>query len=107
MVVVLCNAPPDRAQALAEALVDERVAACVNLFPGVISVFRWDGARSVEAETTLLIKAPMSGVERLRERIVALHPYQVPEILVLPVDALASHAPYVQWVRDSVPGGST
>jgi len=98
MVIVLANASPGQAPELARTLVDEGLAACVNLVP-VRSVYRWEGAVHDETEITLWIKVASEGVERLRERLVELHDYDVPEVLVVPVDIEASHAPYVQWVR--------
>lgn len=100
MVVVLCNAPPANAEPLARALVEERLAACVNLLP-VRSVYRWQGAVEQEDETTLLIKVAAAALPALKARIETLHPYDVPEIVVLPVDTAQSLAAYVEWVRDS------
>lgn len=99
MVVVLCNAPPDHAERIARELVESRLAACVNLLPGVRSIYRWGGEVCDEVEHTLLIKVSTEGVAALSAHLVASHPYEVPEILVLPVDQAASHAPYLAWVR--------
>ena len=99
MYVVLCNCPPDQARPLAKTLVEERLAACVNVIPGVTSFYVWDGALVEEGEDTLLIKVSKENHERLCERVRALHPYDTVEILALPVDAAASDADYVQWVR--------
>ena len=99
MRVVLCNASPDEAPALARALVSEGLAACVNLIPGVTSIYRWERAVHEDAETTMLIKVAAEGVEALSARIRALHSYDTPEIVVLPVDVEASDASYVAWVR--------
>lgn len=99
MYVVLCNCPPDRAVDIARPLVAEGLAACVNLLPGVRSLYVWEGAFQDEAETTLVIKVAAERVDALRERIRALHPAQVPEILALPVDTARSSPDYVAWVR--------
>ena len=99
MYVVLCNCPPDRAVDIARPLVAEGLAACVNILPGVRSLYVWDGAVHDEAETTLLIKVAADKVDALRERLRALHPYEVPEILALPVDTARSDPDYVAWVR--------
>lgn len=99
MYVVLCNCPPDRAAEIARPLVVEGLAACVNLVPGVRSLYVWEGAVQDEVETTLLIKVAADRVDALRARLRALHPYQVPEILALPVDTARSHPDYVAWVR--------
>ena len=98
MYVVLCNCPPDHAPALARALVDKRLAACVNLIPAVKSIYRWQGEIVDDVETTLLIKSA-ADPGALEAAIVELHPYSVPEIVVLPVDATHSHGPYLDWVR--------
>ena len=94
MRVVLCNASPDEAPALARALVSEAV-----VIPGVTSIYRWERAVHEDAETTMLIKVAAEGVEALSARIRALHSYDTPEIVVLPVDVEASDASYVAWVR--------
>lgn len=101
MRLVLCNASPAEATTLARAVVEEQLAACVNLFP-VRSIYRWDGAVQDDEEVTLLCKVPAESVDALRERLVALHSYDVPEVLVLPVEAERSFAPYVDWVRSTV-----
>ena len=98
MRLVLCNAAPGQANTLARQVVEEGLAACVNLVP-IRSVYRWEGEVHDEAEVTLWIKVAADGVDRLRGRLVELHDYDVPEVVVLPVEVEASHAPYVQWVR--------
>ena len=98
MRVVLCNAPPDQAERIARALVESRVAACVNLVPGVISIYRWKGSVEREPETTMLIKTADDRVATLMEELKKLHPYEVPEMVVLPVADV--NAPYAQWVED-------
>jgi periplasmic divalent cation tolerance protein len=98
MRLILCTCPPDKADALAAALVEERLAACVNLIP-VASVYRWKGAVTRDDEALLLIKAPADGVDALRARLLAIHPYELPEFVVLDVDAANSHSPYLDWVR--------
>ncbi len=103
MRVVLCNCPPDGAADIARALVERGLAACVNVVPGVRSFYVWDGAVQDDGESTLLIKVAADGVDALREALVELHPYDVPEVVVLTVDAAASHGPYVDWVRGHQP----
>lgn len=98
--VVLSNAPMDRAPEIAEALVSEGRAACVNLLPSVRSIYRWQGEICDEQETPMLIKVSAAGCEALVARLTELHPYEVPEIVVLPVDVEASHAGYVAWVAE-------
>lgn len=97
MRVVLCNCTPAEADELAETLVRERLAACVNLHP-VTSFYEWEGAIQQDAEVTLTIKTATQTLEALKARIHALHSYDVPEIVVL--EALpSSDAKYVDWVR--------
>jgi periplasmic divalent cation tolerance protein len=101
VVVVLCTLPPgDAASAIAQTLVEERLAACVNLVPGVRSIYRWQGAICDEPEQLAIIKTTADGVAALKARLVALHPYDVPEVLALPV--ADGHLPYLGWIRQSV-----
>ena len=98
---VLVTAPDAAtAESLAEAVVGERLAACANLVPGVVSVFRWEGEVQRSEEVLLLLKTTADRTEELRQRVVALHPYEVPEVLVLPVEG--GHEPYQAWVRAQV-----
>ena len=106
VVVVLCTAPAAGeggrlgAVDLARCLVDEGLCACVNVLPGVRSFFRWQGAVDEAAELLLIAKTTAQAAPSLRARIAALHPYQVPEVLELPVaDGLPA---YLQWLVDSV-----
>lgn len=96
MQIVLCNAPPDHADTIARAVVAEGLAACVNLVGPVRSIYRWQGEICDELEVTLWIKTARP--EALAERLRALHPYDTPEILVVPVDVERSDPRYVAWV---------
>ena len=96
--VVLCNAAPDRAPALARALVERRLAACVNLVPGVISVYRWKGVVEEDQETTLLVKTRAELVPALTAAIRELHGYEVPEVVALPLVAGEGNDAYRAWV---------
>ena len=98
MRLILTNAPPDAAASIARTLVDARLVACVNLLP-ITSVFRWKGEVQTEVEVTLLCKVGADAVERCVTRLRELHPYELPEILVLPVEVEASLSAYVAWVR--------
>jgi periplasmic divalent cation tolerance protein len=97
--VLTTVAEPDDGELLVRQLVEERLIACGNLVPGLLSIFRWEEEVSREAEVLVLMKAPASGVGRLFERIGELHPYSVPELLALPV-ASVSRA-YCRWVIES------
>ena len=106
LAVVLVTAPDmDTAARLARALVEERLAACGNLVPGVRSIYRWQGAVQDDAEVLLVLKTPQHAVERLRARVVALHPYECPEVVVLPVASV--HPPYLAWVLGQVASPDT
>ena len=102
-VVVLCTVgKAEQAEAIARALVEERLAACVNVVPAVVSIYRWQGAVEREEERLLVIKTRAERFEALRQAIVARHPYEVPEIVALPL--VAGHAPYLAWLDESVGG---
>jgi periplasmic divalent cation tolerance protein len=87
----------DSARRIARALVEQRLAACVNLLPGVQSVYRWQGAVEEEGEVTLLIKTSAARYAELEAAIRALHPYQLPEVIAVPIaDGLPD---YLDWIR--------
>lgn len=90
---------PDRTVALdlARAVVNERLAACVNLLPGVRSIYRWEGGVEESEELLLLLKTRADRVDTLRRRVVSLHPYDVPEFVVLPVEGGLDR--YLDWIR--------
>jgi periplasmic divalent cation tolerance protein len=96
-VVVLVTVPsPEAGADIARALVEEGLAACGNVVPGVRSIYRWAGQIHDDAEALVLLKTERRLVRALKDRLPALHPYQVPELLVLPVeDGLA---PYLAWI---------
>ena len=99
--VVLVTAPSDEvAVALSRTLVTERLCACVNRVPGLRSVYAWEGELHDDAEVLLVIKTTDARVPSLTERIVEAHPYECPEVIVLPV--VAGAAGYLDWVRGSV-----
>ena len=87
------------AAAFARTLVEERLAACVNVIGPVTSIYRWNGKVEQDAEQQLVIKTTIARLEALEARVKALHPYDVPEFLVLRT-AGGSDA-YLAWVRDS------
>lgn len=99
LVVVLCTVPDEKVGAsLARSVVEERLAACVNLVPGLRSIYSWKGEVQDDREALLVIKTPGSRFEALRERLSALHPYDVPEIVAL--SATDCHGPYLDWVHE-------
>jgi periplasmic divalent cation tolerance protein len=97
--VLLClTTCPDEAsaRAIADALVEERLAACVNRLAGVQSTYRWKGEVCREPEHMLLIKTTGGRLEAVKQRVLALHPYELPELIV--VETASGHAAYLDWV---------
>ncbi len=106
VMVVLSTFPGiESARQIGAALVEARLAACVNLCPGVESIYRWKGEVESAAEVLAVIKTTCAGFEALQTRLLELHPYEVPEIIALPAErALAA---YAAWVGASVgPAGA-
>jgi periplasmic divalent cation tolerance protein len=105
-IVVLCTVSDtqtggrEAAVALARALVEEHLAACVQVIPGGTAIYRWQGQLYTEPQAQLLIKTRADAWPCLRGRIVALHGDEVPEILALPV--VDGHAPYLAWIDEMV-----
>jgi len=101
--VVLMTAPDgETAERLGGALVEERLAACANVLPALTSIYRWEGQVERAAEALLILKTTQERTAALRERAVELHPYEVPEFVVLEVSE--GHGPYLDWVvRESAP----
>jgi len=103
--LVLCSCPEgDLAAELARTLVAESLAACVNRLPGMVSNFRWEGRVEQESETLLLIKTTEQGLAALTARIKALHPYELPEVIAVPVSGGLDA--YLDWVRAGVADAS-
>ncbi len=91
---------PTKAAEIANILVVERLAACVNIIPQVRSIYRWEGAVHDDGEALAIIKTTQDRFEALSARVLSLHPYQVPELVTLPITA--GHAPYLAWLRGSI-----
>ena len=95
--VVLTTCPDEgTARRIASALVDERLAACVNILPDMTSIYRWQGVVETTPECLLLVKTRRECLEALRRRLEELHPYDVPELVALPVEGGSSA--YLKWV---------
>jgi periplasmic divalent cation tolerance protein len=104
ILVVFCTAPAGIAGSIAETLVKDHLAACVNILP-VQSLYRWDHALCHDEEELLIIKTTAERVEPVITAILSVHPYTTPEIIALPV--IAGYTGYLDWVRgETGPGGS-
>ena len=100
VVVLSAIGAQSEAQQIARTLVDERLAACVNVIPGVVSVYRWKGAVEQEPELMLVIKTVGERVEQLKARLLELHPYELPEVVVIPI--AGGHRAYLEWIAQQV-----
>jgi periplasmic divalent cation tolerance protein len=101
VVVVLSTVPDNETgETIARTLVDERLAACVNLLPPMTSIYRWTGAVERDTERQLLIKTTRDRVPAIETRLRQLHSYDLPELIV--IDATGGSAEYLAWVASSV-----
>ncbi len=97
MVFVSC--PPDRAQALANGLVKDRLAACVNILPAVSSIYRWKNKLQNDKEALLVIKTTTARFKALQTAVLKRHPYELPEVIA--VKLARGHKPYLNWITES------
>jgi periplasmic divalent cation tolerance protein len=96
-IVLFCTCPNEgEARRIAEALVQSRLAACVNLVPGIESIYRWEGEVETAKEVLLLIKSTAQRWDELRGRITELHSYDTPEIVAVPISAGSEK--YLNWI---------
>jgi len=94
---VYCTCPDEKvADTIARGLVNEGLAACVNILPTVKSVYRWKGETESATESLLLIKSAAENYEKIEQRIVDLHPYELPEVIGVPITA--GLKPYLAWL---------
>ncbi len=101
LLIVFCTFPDlARAREIGTALVESQLAACVNLVPGVESIYRWEGKVETAAEVLAVFKTTREAWPRFEEKLRALHPYDVPEIVALRPEAVS--ATYAHWVGESV-----
>jgi periplasmic divalent cation tolerance protein len=88
------------AQRIGRALVERRLVACVNVVPGVTSIYAWKGSVTTDSELLLVIKTRREKLDEVRSALLELHPYQVPELIALPIEG--GHDKYLEWIEDSV-----
>jgi periplasmic divalent cation tolerance protein len=99
--IALCTVPDEKtAGQIADALVSEKLAACVNIIPSIMSVYRWNDAIEHTQEILLLIKTRASVWPLLETRILELHPYELPEIIAVPIHS--GQADYIQWIKNNL-----
>ena len=100
IIVFITASSEDEAVKISKMLVDEHLAACVNIVPGIRSLFFWDNATQEERETLLIVKSMQEYLDLLITRVKSLHSYTVPEILALPV--IGGSEEYLTWLREAV-----
>jgi periplasmic divalent cation tolerance protein len=98
--VALVTCPPDQAEVIAKTIVESRLAACVNILPGITSIYSWEGAIHKDPETLLIIKTNRAFYDAFETKIKEIHPYDVPEIICVPIE-LGSQA-YLSWLNQSI-----
>lgn len=98
---VVSTCPNDEvAKKLANQIVDEGLAACVNIVPGVISVYKWQGQKEQDSEVILFLKTTQDKVEALKDFVFREHPYELPELIAVPIkDGLSG---YLDWISASL-----
>jgi len=100
LVVLSTVAKAEDAERIGRALVERGLAACVNVLPAMTSIYRWKGKLEKDEERLLVIKTRAERFPALRQALVSLHPYEVPEVLALPI--ADGHQPYLDWLDESV-----
>ncbi len=100
MIAFVTCASNEEAGRIAEILVQERLAACVNVGSPVRSCYRWEGKVSWDSEYLLVIKTTAGAIDRVRQRVLEVHSYDLPEFIACRVDA--GSTPYLKWIDDSV-----
>lgn len=101
--ILVISTCPDQAtaQAIGEHLVGHGLAACVNILPGVQSIYRWQDRLEQDQELMLFIKTTQDKYLQLEEEIITIHPYELPEIIAVSIET--GHEPYLQWITGSKP----
>ncbi len=96
-IMIFTTCPENHAALIATALVEEKLAACVNMVAGVRSVYYWHNQIDTATETLLIIKAAAYHYEKIEERLRTLHPYELPEIVAVPIEH--GYKPYLDWLQ--------
>jgi periplasmic divalent cation tolerance protein len=96
LVVLVTTPSAEKAAELGRALVSERLAACASVVPGIRSIYWWEGKVQDEPEALMVLETTCARFEALRDRVLALHPYQVPKVVALPIEAGSEE--YLEWI---------
>jgi periplasmic divalent cation tolerance protein len=102
IIVLVTASSKEEAVRIGTALVNEHIAACVNIVPQIRSLFFWDGKTRDESETLLIVKSRLPLLERIDGRVKALHSYSVPEVIAIPI--VSGSLEYLRWLRESTMG---
>ena len=102
LVALSTVATAEAAERIARSLVEKGLAACVNVVPGLVSFYRWQGRVERDPEVLLVIKTRSERFEELKAALLAEHPYDLPELVAFPI--AAGHQPYLEWLEASVRG---
>ena len=102
LLISITTSSSEEAEKIAEALVQERLAACVNIVPAITSIYRWQGEVHRDSEVLLIAKSRPELFEPLAARVRELHSYEVPEIIAVPI--VAGSEAYLRWIDESVQG---
>jgi periplasmic divalent cation tolerance protein len=105
LVVLVTTSTRDEAAAIAEAVVSERLAACVNIIPAIESVYRWEGKITRDSEALMIIKTTEERYPELERRVKELHSYSTPEVIAMKIER--GSAQYLNWLRDSTANDET
>lgn len=99
-ILVFSTVPEEEvARSISNSLVEEGLAACVSILPGLESHYKWQGKKEVSREYLLMIKAPADAYSRIEARLLELHPYECPEIISIPI--AQGYAGYLAWIKES------
>ncbi|MES1199690.1 MAG: divalent-cation tolerance protein CutA [Pseudomonadota bacterium] len=90
----------DSAEQLARDLVEQRLAACVNLIPNVTSIYRWQGETQRESEVLMLVKTSAQRAAAVRDAIIAAHPYELPCVTAFRIDSASANADFLNWLQE-------
>ncbi|MBW1979631.1 MAG: divalent-cation tolerance protein CutA [Deltaproteobacteria bacterium] len=101
-IVVFVTTPAQQAPGIARTLVEERLVACVNITPEIRSIYWWQGEIEDDSEVLCMMKTRQELFAALQRRIKAIHPYEVPEIIALPI--VAGSQPYLDWIDQNTAG---